>query len=193
MLLQDALEHLGRNWGWVALRGLVAVLFGIGAFVWPGLTLAVLVLIWGAFALIDGVLALIAAFRIRDRGKPFWSLVVVGVLGIIAGVLTIIWPEITALALLMLIAAWAFVMGIFQIIAAIRLRKAIENEWLLGLSGLLSVIVGVLLFLRPGEGAVALIWVIAGYAVVFGVLLLILGFRLKTLHDRAPATVTRGH
>jgi uncharacterized membrane protein HdeD (DUF308 family) len=78
MLLQDALEDLGRNWGWVALRGLVAVLFGIGAFVWPGLTLAVLVLIWGAFALIDGVLSLIAAFRIRDRGWPFWSLVVVG-------------------------------------------------------------------------------------------------------------------
>ena len=133
------LELLRRNWGWVVLRGVAAVLFGLLAFALPGITLAVLVLIWGAYAIVDGVLALIAAYRVRDR-RPFWSLLIVGLLGIVAGVVTFLWPVMTALLLLMFIAAWAVVMGIFQIIAAIRLRKVIQNEWLLALSGVLSVL-----------------------------------------------------
>ena len=122
------LELLRRNWGWVVLRGVAAVLFGLLAFALPGITLAVLVLIWGAYAIVDGVLALIAAYRVRDRGRPFWSLLIVGLLGIVAGVVTFLWPVMTALLLLMFIAAWAVVMGIFQIIAAIRLRKVIQNS-----------------------------------------------------------------
>jgi uncharacterized membrane protein HdeD (DUF308 family) len=173
------LEHLGRNWGWVVLRGVAAVLFGILAFAWPGITLAVLVIVWGAYALADGVLALVAAYRVRDQGKPFWSLVIVGLLGIAAGIVTFIWPGMTALLLLMFIAAWAVVMGIFQIVAAIRLRKEIENEWLLGLSGVLSVLFGVIMFAQPGAGALAVIWVIAAYAIAFGILLIWLGLRLR--------------
>jgi uncharacterized membrane protein HdeD (DUF308 family) len=173
------LEHLGRNWGWVVLRGVAAVLFGILAFAWPGITLAVLVIVWGAYALADGVLALVAAYRVRDQGKPFWSLVIVGLLGIAAGIVTFIWPGMTALLLLTFIAAWAVVMGIFQIVAAIRLRKEIENEWLLGLSGVLSVLFGILMFIQPGAGALAVIWVIGAYAIAFGILLIWLGMRLK--------------
>ena len=179
MPITAMLEDLARNWGWIELRGIVAVLFGVLALLWPGVTLAALVILWGAFALADGILSLIAAFKVRDQGKPFWSLLIVGLLGIAAGIVTFLWPGMTALVLLMFIAAWAFVMGIFQIIAAIRLRKEIENEWLLGLSGVLSVIFGVLMFLQPEKGALAVIWIIGAYAIFFGVLLIVLGFRLK--------------
>ena len=173
-------SDLGRNWGWIVVRGIAAVIFGVLALVLPGITLAALVLLWGAYALADGIIALIAAFRIRDRGKPFWALVVVGILGVAAGILTFIWPGMTAIVLLAFIAAWSLVMGIFQIIAAVRLRKSIENEWLLGLSGLLSVIFGVLILINPGAGALAVIWVIGAYAIVFGVLLIALGLKLRS-------------
>jgi len=185
------LEDLSRSWGWIALRGIVAVLFGILAFIWPGITLAALVIVFGAFAFADGILALIAAFKVRDRGKPFWSLVIVGLLGIVAGVVTFLWPGMTALLLVTFIGAWAFVMGIFEIAAAIRLRKEIEGEWLMGLSGLLSVLFGLFVFFQPGGGALALIWVIGAYAIFFGVLLIVLAFKLKGATGR-PAAATRG-
>src|SRR5262245_11657600 len=187
MPITAMLEDLARNWGWIELRGIVAVLFGVLALLWPGVTLAALVILWGAFALADGILSLIAAFKVRDKGKPFWSLLIVGLLGIAAGIVTFLMPGITALILLYFIAAWAFVMGIFQIIAAIRLRKEIENEWLLGLSGVLSMVFGVLLFVRPGQGALALIWVIGAYAILFGILLIVLGFRLRARPQGIPA------
>jgi uncharacterized membrane protein HdeD (DUF308 family) len=173
------LDYLGRNWGWIVFRGLVALLFGVLAIAWPGITLAALVIVWGAYALADGLLALIAAWRVRDQGRPFWSLLIVGLLGIAAGVVTFLWPAITALSLLMIIAVWAVAMGVFQIAAAIRLRKVIQGEWLLGLSGLASVIFGVVVIARPGAGALAVIWLIGSYAIFFGVLLIALGLRLK--------------
>jgi uncharacterized membrane protein HdeD (DUF308 family) len=177
--LDGMLSHLKRNWGWIVVRGVAAVVFGMLAFLWPAMTLTVLVLLWGAYALVDGVLALVAAFRVRDRGKPFWALLIVGLLGIVAGVLTFFWPGMTALVLLAFIAAWALVTGVFQIVAAIRLRKEIENEWLLALSGVLSVVFGALMFSSPGAGALAVVWIVASYAIVFGILLIALGLRLK--------------
>ena len=182
----EMLEYLGRNWGWVVLRGVVAVLFGAVAFGWPNITLAALVILWGAYAFADGVLALIAAWQVRDQGRPFWSLLIVGVLGIAAGAVTFMWPAMTALTLLMFIAAWAVVMGVFQIAAAVRLREEIQGEWRLGLSGLLSVIFGIVMFAQPGAGALALIWVIGAYAILFGILLIALGVRLK---EHAPGTI----
>ena len=187
MAIGGMLEDLGRNWGWVALRGVIAVLFGVFAFIAPGITLAALIIVWGAFAFADGALALIAAFKVRDQGKPFWSLLIVGLLGIAAGVVTFFWPAMTALVLLAFIGAWAFVMGIFQIVAAIRLRKEIEGEWLLALSGALSVLFGLFVVFRPGAGALALIWVIGAYAIVFGVLLIGLAFKLKGYAGHADA------
>jgi uncharacterized membrane protein HdeD (DUF308 family) len=176
---QAFLELLGRNWGWIALRGAAAVIFGVLAFAWPVKALFVLVLFFGAYALVEGIVALIAAFRVRDGGKPLWSFVVIGILGVAAGIVTFLWPGITALALLTLIAVWALFMGVFQIVAAVRLRKEITHEWLLGLSGVLSVVFGVAMLARPVEGLLAIVWVIAAYSIVFGILLLVLGFRLK--------------
>jgi uncharacterized membrane protein HdeD (DUF308 family) len=183
MANEALLDQLAKNWGWIALRGVAAVIFGVLAFAWPGATLFVLVLFWGAYALAEGIFALIAAFRVRDQGKPMWTFVAIGILGIAAGIVTFLWPGITALTLIIFIAVWAFFMGIFQIIAAIRLRKEIEHEWLLGLSGVLSVIFGAVMMARPVEGLVAVVWVIAAYSIVFGILLIVLAFRLK---NRAP-------
>ena len=132
--------------------GLVAVLFGVAAFAWPGLTLVVLTLLFGFYALVDGAFALVAAIRGRPRGLPWWALLTEGLLGVGAGILTLAWPGLTALALLYLIAAWAVVTGAFEIAAAVRLRKEIEGEWLLALGGILSVGLGLTLALRPGAG-----------------------------------------
>ncbi len=171
---------LARNWWAIALRGLFAVLFGVAAFVWPGITLVVLVLLWGAYALVDGIFALVAAVRAAERRGTWWPLVLEGILGIVAGVLTFIWPGITALVLLYLIAAWAILTGIAEIVAAVRLRRVLTGEWLLGLAGVVSIIFGVLLIVFPGAGALAVIWLIGAYALVFGIVLIVLGFRLRS-------------
>ena len=167
------------NWWLLALRGLVAVLFGVLAFVWPRATLITLVWLFGAFALVNGLLSLILAAK-APKGYPrIGSLILGGLLGILAGLLTFVMPGITALGLLMLIAAWAIVTGIMEVVAAIRLRKIIANEWLLILAGIASVAFGVILFLRPAAGALALIWWIGAWALVFGILLIVLAFRMR--------------
>ena len=143
---------LARNWWTLALRGLFAVLFGIMAFAWPGITLGALVLLYGAYAFADGVLAIAAALVGRTVGVPWWALLIEGLAGIGVGIITLLWPGITALVLLYLIAFWAVVTGVFEIVAAIRLRKEIRGEWLLALSGVLSVLFGVALIVSPGAG-----------------------------------------
>jgi uncharacterized membrane protein HdeD (DUF308 family) len=183
----DILRHLEENWGWIALRGVAGVLFAVLAIAWPGITPAALVVTWGAYALVDGILALVAAWQVRDAGRPFGWLIVVGLLGIGAGVVTFVWPAITAVTLLMFIAAWACAMGVFQIAAAIRLRKLIEGEWMLLLSGVLSVAFGVLMVIYPGAGALAMLSLIAAYAFVFGALLIVLGLRLRSGASREAA------
>jgi uncharacterized membrane protein HdeD (DUF308 family) len=175
------LQTLAQNWWAIVLRGVCAILFGLGAFLWPGITLAVLILLYGAYALLDGILAVAWSFVKRRAGGFPWGVFVAGLAGIVAGLLTFIWPGLTALVLLYLIAVWAIVRGIFEIIAAIRLRKELKNEWLLGLSGLLSIVLGVLLIAAPGAGALALLWWIGAFAIVFGVVMVLLGFRLKGL------------
>jgi uncharacterized membrane protein HdeD (DUF308 family) len=178
------LDQLSRNWGWIAVRGVAAVIFGILAFAWPGVTLVVLALFFGAYALIDGICALVAAYRGREGHTPVWPLVLIGLLGVAAGIATFLWPEMTALALLMFIAVWALLIGIAQIAAAIRLRKEIDNEWMLGASGALSVLFGALMIASPGAGAVAVAWIIGAYSMVFGVLLIVLSLRLRKVADR---------
>jgi uncharacterized membrane protein HdeD (DUF308 family) len=173
------LHTLSRYWWLILLRGIAFIVFGVLAFMWPGLTLVTLVLFYGAFAIVDGVLALAHAIMGGGEMGSRWWLVLVGVAGIAAGIVTFMWPGLTALLLLVFIATWAIVLGVFQIAGAIRLRKEIENEWTLILSGALSVGFGLVLLAAPGAGAVGLIWVIASYAVVFGVLLVMLAFRLK--------------
>jgi uncharacterized membrane protein HdeD (DUF308 family) len=173
------LQTFGRAWWLVLLRGLAAIVFGILAWAWPGVTLVTLVLFWGAYALIDGVAALVGGWRTKDGGKPMWTVVLVGLVGIAAGIFTFVQPAVTAIALLMLIAVWAIVHGVFEIWAAIRLRKEIRNEWLLILSGVLSVAFGVLMILYPGAGALAVLTLIGAFAVAYGALLVVLAFKLK--------------
>jgi uncharacterized membrane protein HdeD (DUF308 family) len=173
------LRALGRVWWLVLLRGVAAIAFGVLAWTWPGLTLITLVLFWGAYALVDGVTALWAGWQAKDGTKPMWPVVLIGVLSVAAGIATFVMPGFTAIALLMLIAAWAIVTGAFQIAAAIRLRKEIDNEWLMILSGVLSVAFGGLMIVNPGAGALAVLWLIAAFSVVFGALLVILAFKLR--------------
>jgi uncharacterized membrane protein HdeD (DUF308 family) len=178
-------ETAARHWWAFALRGVVAILFGVLAFAWPGVTLTVLVLFWGAFALIDGVLALVGAFRTDHDHR--WGLLLEGVVGIGAGVVTFVWPGLTALVLLYIIAVWALLTGVLELVAAVRLRKVIENEWWLALSGIVSVLFGLVLLAAPGAGAVAVVWLIAAYAIVFGVLNLALALRLHGMGQRRHA------
>jgi uncharacterized membrane protein HdeD (DUF308 family) len=177
------LHALGRNWWLLVLRGIAAIIFGVLAFMWPGLTLFTLVIFWGAFALVDGVLALAAAIM-GGNPTPRWWLAIVGITGVLAGILTFAWPGITALLLLVFIATWAIVLGIFEIAGAIRLRKEIEGEWLLILNGALSVLFGLVLLWRPGVGALAVVWIIGTYAILVGIIYIAFGLKLRT---RAPA------
>ena len=176
------LRSLAENWWLLMLRGIAAVAFGILAFIWPGITLLALTYLFAAYALIDGVFALGAAIFGHTGGMvPRWWLAVVGIIGILAGLIAFAWPGMTALLLLLLIASWAIVIGALEIVGAIRLRKEIEGEWWLIISGLLSIAFGVILFVQPGSGALALIWVIGIYAILAGGSLIGLAYRLKNL------------
>jgi uncharacterized membrane protein HdeD (DUF308 family) len=179
-------EMLARYWWVVLLRGLAAIAFAILAFVWPGITLASLILLFGAFALVDGIFSLIGAIAGRREDEAWWIGVLRGVIGIGIGVLTFVNPAITALALVLYIAAWALASGILEIAAAIRLRKEIEGEWLLALAGVLSIAFAGLLLWAPGAGALALLWWIAAWALVLGVVLVFEAFKLRGLRHPGP-------
>ena len=190
------LETLSRYWWAMAIRGGAAIVFGILAIIWPEITLYVLVLLFGAYAIVDGLFALgTALFGARGAaGRRGW-LIAEGVIGIGAGVITFVWPTITTLALLFMIAFWAVLTGVLEMVAAVRLRREMRGEWLLALSGILSVVFGILLAVWPATGALALVILIGIYAIVFGVALLALALRLRRLRGagampgatRAPA------
>lgn len=170
---------LAARWWVLVVRGIAAILFGIVALVAPGPSLLALVMFWGAYALVDGIFNLANAVRGAHAGRRWGWLLFEGLVSIGAGVLTFAWPRITALALLTLIAVWALLTGIAEIAAAIRLRRQIRGEWLLATGGVLSIVFGVLLLASPGAGALALVWMIGGYAILFGVTLFALGLRLN--------------
>jgi uncharacterized membrane protein HdeD (DUF308 family) len=180
-------DVLTRNWGWVALRGVVAVLFGLLTLFNPAITLLTLVLLFGAYALVDGVFMTVGAIANR-RGEPRWAaLLIGGLIGIGIGLVTLFRPGITAAVLLGVIAGWAILTGIAEIAAAIRLRKEITREWMLGLAGALAVAFGVLLIGYPGAGALAVALWIGAYAFVTGILLIALGFQLRSWARSHPA------
>jgi uncharacterized membrane protein HdeD (DUF308 family) len=181
----DVLEkHLSailfRNWWVLLLRGIIAIAFGILTWFQPGISLAALVLLFGAYVLADGILGVWTAFSGRKEHEDWWVLLLWGLLGIGVGIIALMAPGITALALLFYIAVWAIATGVLEIVAAVRLRKEIKGEWWLILGGLVSVVFGVLLLARPGPGALALLWVIATYAVIFGVVMVILAFKVRS-------------
>lgn len=178
---QNLAAALGRNWWLLLLRGLVAIVFALLTWAQPGVSLAALVLVFGIYVLADGLLGVWSAIAKRRDNRHWWVLLLWGLVGIVVGVMTFIMPGITGLVLLMYIAAWAMITGVLQIVAAIRLRKEIKGEWLMILSGLVSVAFGVLLFLQPGAGALAVAWIIAAYAFIFGVLMVLLAFKVRKL------------
>jgi len=178
-------DVLARRWWAIALRGLAAIIFGILAFAMPGVTLAVLVLLFGAYALVDGIFNIVAAVSGRSGQRSWWMVLLEGLVSVAAGLVTFFWPGLTALTLVYVISAWAIITGVLEVVAAIRLRKEITNEWWLALSGVLSIVFGALVAFAPGAGALALIFWIGAYAVVFGAMLVALGFRLRRRHSGA--------
>jgi len=183
---------LANNWWVVAIRGLLAIVFGVLAFLMPTVAVLTLVLLFGAYALVDGVFAIISGLRHRQDAPRWWVLVLEGVAGILFGLLTFMFPPATALVLVIFIAAWLLVTGVLEMAAAVRLRKEIEGEWLLFLTGLLSVIVGLAMMVFPAWATVALVWVIAAYAILFGVLMLFLAFKLRGWQHRQTMSAARG-
>lgn len=181
-------ENLTRYWWAVVLRGAAAILFGIMALIWPDITLIVLVALFGAYVLVDGIISLATAIAgSRGRGRRGW-LVFEGIVSVLLGVLTFLWPDITALVLLWVIAAWALVTGVLEIVAAVRLRREIRGEWLLALGGVLSVLFGILLIVWPAAGALAVVFLIGIYAIMFGAALVGLGLRLRRIRRDAGFT-----
>jgi uncharacterized membrane protein HdeD (DUF308 family) len=175
---QSMLPTVSGNWWAMALRGVAAILFGLAAIIWPSLTLAVLIILYGAYAVVDGAFAIVAGVR-AGTGTRRWLLLAEGALGILAGLIAVLWPGITALVLLYIISFWAIFGGILRIVGAILLRREIDNEWSMALSGALWVLLGIVLAVLPGVGLLSLAWLIGVFALGVGVTLLVLAFRVR--------------
>jgi uncharacterized membrane protein HdeD (DUF308 family) len=176
-----ALTQLSRDWWHFAVRGVLAIIFGIVTLIWPGSTMTALVLLFGAFALVDGIFTVFTGLESRKYFKQWWALLLEGLTGIVIAALAFVWPDVTALVLLYFIAAWAIFTGIFEIMAAIELRNVIVGESVMILYGLLSIVLGVLLFAFPQAGAVSLAWAIGFYAIIAGIMEIVVAFRLRGL------------
>jgi uncharacterized membrane protein HdeD (DUF308 family) len=182
------LDVLARNWWAIAIRGIAAILFGLCAFFIPGAALWALVILFGAYALVDGLFAIVAAVRAAQSHERWAQLLFTGIFGVIIAAITWFAPGVTALALLYVIAAWAIVTGVLELVAAFELRRHLEGELWWVLAGLCSIVFGLFLIWRPGAGALAVLWLIGAYAIAFGVFLLGLAFRLRRhLHRPSPA------
>jgi uncharacterized membrane protein HdeD (DUF308 family) len=169
----------GKYWWAFVVRGVFALLFGIVAIVMPGITLEVMAILLAAFLVVDGVFSFAASVQGRKMGVQWGYLLVEGVAGIFIGLFTFVWPGITVMAIILIIGIWAMLTGIIEVLAAVKLRDEIEGEWLLGLGGVLSILFSLVLLVNPGIGAVAIIWMIGVYAVLFGTSLIFLGMRLR--------------
>jgi uncharacterized membrane protein HdeD (DUF308 family) len=188
---RPALPAATGHWWALALRGVLAILFGLAALLRPGIALEALILLFGAYALVDGVFSIVGVFGGARGGMPRWLLLLEGIAGIVAGIVAFVLPVLTAFALYFLIIAWALVTGVAEISTAIRLRWEIEGEWALIFSGALSILFAVVLLVSGAIGIFTLVWVIGVYAVVFGVLLLIAAFRVRGEADRGGGRPSR--
>ena len=181
------IEALKRNWWVLVIRGVCGIAFGVIAFAYPGLALATLVILFGAWVLVDGVFRIVGATAGRTSDPDWGFHLIVGILGVVIGFLTFSAPGLTALILVIYIGAWALMIGAVEIALAIKLRRELKGEWLLVLMGLASIIFAVVLLWNPGPGALALLWLIASYAIVLGILAIIFGFRLRSLRTPLPS------
>jgi uncharacterized membrane protein HdeD (DUF308 family) len=184
-------DTLTRNWWTLALRGLAAVVFGVLTLAWPGISLRVMIALFGAFALVNGVMAVAASYEAHKRHLHWGSLLAVGILDLIAGAVTWFWPGLTALALLYVVVAWALVTGILTIGASIEFHDGIPHAWLLALTGVLSVVLAVVLAMDPRSGILSLVLVVGIYAIVGGISELIFAFHVRGLQKNVRKTVSR--
>jgi len=182
------LYDVARNWWALTVRGVLAILFALMMFTLPGLTLASLALFFGVFAVIEGIFAMAVGFTGKTENRPRWAWIVGGLISIAAGVITLFWPGIALLSFLMVLAAWAFVLGITEIAGAIALRKEITGEWALILSGIVSILFAILLVARPGAGLLTIAFLIGAYALIWGILEITLSFRLRGFAKRIEST-----
>jgi uncharacterized membrane protein HdeD (DUF308 family) len=181
-------DMLARNWWVFAVRGVAAIIFGILAFAWPGITLVVLVALFAAYAIVDGVMALVALVRGDPEARRHgWAVGIMGVLGIVAGIAAFAVPGVTALALLYIVAIWAIAIGILQIITAIRLRREIQGELWMAIGGAILIVYGVFLIVFPGTGLLSLVWLVAAMSIAFGVASLVLAWQLRKRAQGMPA------
>ncbi len=186
------LGMVAREWWVFAIRGTAAIVFGLLAFIWPETTLAVLVVLFGAYVLVDGISLLVALARGEKLARRHaWAVGIMGVLGIVAGIVTFAWPGLTALSLLYLVAVWAIAMGTFQVIAAVALRRELDNEFWLALGGVASIVFGALLLAFPGDGLITLVWLVGIWSFVFGVSSLGLAYRLHEISNALPKLANR--
>lgn len=186
------LDALTERWWVPVVRGIAAIIFGVLALAAPSIGLLALVIMWGAYAIIDGVFNLVLATRAGRAGERWGWFVFEGIISIAAGVLAFVYPGITTLVLLYVIGAWAIVTGIAEIAAAVKLRRVVTGEWMLALAGVLSIAFGAVLFAYPTSGALAVVWLIATYAIIFGVLLVGLGMRLHRLRREGERAFPTG-
>lgn len=184
------IPSLARNWWVLVVRGAAAIIFGVLTFVLPAASLTALILLFGAYAVVDGVFNVVGALR-GDGARPWWALLLEGIVGIAAGVVAFVYPGLTALVLLYVIAWWAVITGALEIVAAVRLRRQIAGEWWLAASGVLSIVFGALLMLAPGPGALAVVLWIGAYAVLTGILLVALGIRLRRWREELRVPLSR--
>ncbi len=182
------LTVLSRYWRLLLLRGIVAILFGALAFLWPGITLTTLVLFFGAYIFVSGAFLIINAVGSRKEKDDWWLLLIEGFLGVVIGIMTAFVPGITGIALLIYIAAWALAVGVLELTAAIRLRKVVTGEWWLAVGGVVSIIFALMLMLFPAAGALGLIWLIGTYACLFGAIQIFLGFKVHKVAEKLGIT-----
>ncbi|GAA4636200.1 HdeD family acid-resistance protein [Actinoallomurus vinaceus] len=184
------LEYMARHWWLLTVRGVLAVIFGVLAILWPGITLLVLAIMFGVFALADGISAIVAAFGAPAGGRSL--LIFEGAVGIIVGLIALFWPRATALAIVLLVAIWAIVTGISEIVTALQMRKEIHGEWMYVLFGVLSVVFGLIVLLSPVSGIFAVAWLIGFSAIGFGLATIAASFRLRKLRGGRPGIAPGG-
>ncbi len=189
---ETAMSDVSKYWWAVLLRGIFAVIFGVLAFGWPGETLAAMIILFGAWALVDGIFALANAFSRWEERDDRWPLFLEGVLGVVIGVITLTAPAVTEVALLFYIIAWSLATGVLKIVGAVRLRHEIQGEFWLILSGIASIVFAFVLSFYPAAGFLGLVWAISTYAIIFGAFQIALGLKLRHLfHEKPKSTLQR--
>jgi len=180
MLQNVGAQVVLRNWWMLALRGVLAIIFGLIMLFLPGIALAAFIIVFAVYAIIDGIVAVVVAIRERETLSRWGWVLVEGVLSIIAGILAFAYPGVTALALLFIVAAWAVLTGIMEVVAAFSMREHISHEWALAIAGVLSIVFGIILFTRPVAGILAILWLVGIYSIIFGVLFIVRAFQLRS-------------